>query len=263
MKILIIVPTLNSYKFLPKLVNSLNEQTFKSWRVIFVDGNSSLRHKNWLESLCQKENKFVWIEQKDSRGIYGAMNQGLNNALQDEWVLFWGSDDWCPSKNTLENLNKKIYAFLQERGNINLVICKGTYINSQSNKIGRVSSFSNSKDKLISCKEFRLKLVNGFSPPHQGVVFSPLINKINYYYDEKYKIAGDLDLFFRLSRKNDINILILDLNLVLMSDNGLSSRSIFRKFFEVISIYRSNVDNLFLLAFLKRYIKRIKSIIKK
>ena len=259
MKILLIVPTLNSYQLLPKLVNSLINQTFKSWRVIFVDGSSSLRHKKWLDNLCQRENKFEWVEQKNSLGIYGAMNQGLEKALDDEWVLFWGSDDWCPANNTFEILIKKIHAFLKNTNNINFVICKGTYINPKSNKHGRVSSFINSKDKSISSKEFRLKLINGFTPPHQGVLFPPLVHRIKYFYDEKYKIAGDLDLFFRLSKNCEINMLILDYNLVFMSDNGLSSRSLLRKFYEVISIYKSSVGNLFLWAFIKRYIIRIKT----
>ena len=47
-KILIIVPTLNSYKILQKLIDSLHNQTYKKWRLIFVDGKSDINHKKWL-----------------------------------------------------------------------------------------------------------------------------------------------------------------------------------------------------------------------
>ena len=41
-KILFIVPTLNSYHLLPKLVNSIQNQSFKNWEIIFIDGDSNL-----------------------------------------------------------------------------------------------------------------------------------------------------------------------------------------------------------------------------
>ena len=53
--ILIIVPTLNSYKILPNLVNSLKKQTSDFWRLLFIDGDSNDKHKNYLDSLCSKE----------------------------------------------------------------------------------------------------------------------------------------------------------------------------------------------------------------
>ena len=52
--LLIIVPTLNSHKVLVRLVNSLISQTFKDWRVIFIDGKSSLKHINYLKKLSKK-----------------------------------------------------------------------------------------------------------------------------------------------------------------------------------------------------------------
>ena len=52
MKLLIVVPTLNSYLLLRNLINSLRDQTFKSWRVLFIEGkevpNSNLlEHEAW------------------------------------------------------------------------------------------------------------------------------------------------------------------------------------------------------------------------
>ena len=47
-KFVLIVPTLNSYKILPKLIKSLKNQSFDNWNIIFVDGDSSSKHKKWL-----------------------------------------------------------------------------------------------------------------------------------------------------------------------------------------------------------------------
>ena len=56
--LLIIVPTLNSHKVLVRLVNSLISQKFKDWRVIFIDGKSSLKHINYLKKLSKKDKRF-------------------------------------------------------------------------------------------------------------------------------------------------------------------------------------------------------------
>ena len=102
--ILIIVPTLNSYLVLPQLVNSLNNQTSKLWRVIFVDGKSSTNHKKYLENLTNQNPNFITIDQvEDNPGIYGAMNIGLQYRKKNEWLLFWGSDDLAFNEFTIEN----------------------------------------------------------------------------------------------------------------------------------------------------------------
>ena len=62
-KILIVVPTLNSYILLPKLVDSLKTQTNGNWEVLFVDGNSSKKHRDWLAKVCKEDIRFNWIKQ--------------------------------------------------------------------------------------------------------------------------------------------------------------------------------------------------------
>lgn len=257
MKILIVVPTLNSYQILPKLVKSLNLQTFKEWRVIFVDGESSEKHKKWLKLFCSNNSKYSYVNQKKSKGIFGAMNEGYNLALEDEWVLFWGSDDWCKSPETFENLNNLINNFLDEKENIDFVICKGRYFEISSKKLGRISEFSNLENKLISGSEFRNKLKSGFSPPHQGVLFTPRINRKKFSYDEEYKIAADLEFFLRISKNDDFCVLLLNHELVYMSDNGVSSKAIIKKYREVLKAYKSTFGKVFLLVFLKRYLQKI------
>ena len=36
------------------------------------------------------------------------MNEGFIEAKENEWLIFWGSDDWAFSYNCLENLFNKI-----------------------------------------------------------------------------------------------------------------------------------------------------------
>ena len=261
MEILIIVPTLNSYHLLPKLVKTLQSQSYMKWRVLFVDGNSSKSHREWLYNFCRKNKQFDWIVQKESKGIFGAMNDGIKYCRKNEWILFWGSDDCCPHKNVFQLLVNKFDLFNKKNDLIDLVICKGRYVNTY-NKLGRCSSFENSKTNfIIDGVEFNKFLLNGFSPPHQGVLFSPQIIEANFRYNEKFLIAADLESFLRLSKNNLLKCLVLDLELVQMSDKGVSSRFIFRKLFEVLKAYKISFGNIFLILFFKRYFQRIKSLL--
>ena len=40
-KLLLIVPTLNSYPIICRLINSLKIQKYKNWRVVFVDNSNN------------------------------------------------------------------------------------------------------------------------------------------------------------------------------------------------------------------------------
>ena len=132
-RLLIIVPTLNSYKILPKLTKSLESQTYKNWQTIFIDGNSKREHRYWIESYCRGNKHFSWIEQNDNNhGIYGAMNQGFSLAGKNDWLFFWGSDDWIDSPIVFEELTKKINLFISKEGEPHLVICKGIYFNKST-----------------------------------------------------------------------------------------------------------------------------------
>ena len=89
-KILIIVPTKDSWLKLPSLINSLKEQTDCNFRVIFIDYKSSKKHYKYLNDICNSDQKYTYIIQSENTGIFGAMNEGLNYAEDNEWVLFWG-----------------------------------------------------------------------------------------------------------------------------------------------------------------------------
>ena len=64
---LFIVPTLNSYKDLPKLLISIKEQEYKYWKIIFVDGKSFKSHKKWLKEYCSKDERLITIEENKIR----------------------------------------------------------------------------------------------------------------------------------------------------------------------------------------------------
>ena len=252
----IIVPTLNTYLILPKLINSLKIQTWKDWNLLFVDGDSSKKHFNWIKNSCLSDSRLNLIKQeKKFKGIYGAMNQGFKTIKDNELVLFWGSDDWAISPRVFEDIIFKVNSYKKK---YDLLICRGRYIDFKSKKITRKSNFFENKFlSSLDKKMFRKILFLGMTPPHQATFFTKnAFNKISSF-SENLELASDLDYFLNLSRIDNISILVLNNELVNMSTNGISSQKNILRFKEVFYSYKKFFGIYFFVPYILRYIRRI------
>ena len=258
--LVIIVPTLNSYKVLGKLVDSLISQNYKKWRVIFVDGQSSLEHVTYLNRLCLNDSRFKWVMQEnDYEGIYGAMNQGISYVENNEWVVFWGSDDWAFDENSLKNIISEIRRF--EKFKPYLIVAKGRYIDLRDFKLKRKAQFINLKNKVLSSKKFRCKMFLGNTPPHQTTIFSPRAIKDKIKYQTKFKIAADLDYFLNISLSRNMIICLMNIEIVKIGMGGFSALSNKSRIKEVYKCYEYTFGYFALVPFIFRYIKRVLSLI--
>ena len=258
--LLIIVPTLNSHKVLVRLVKSLISQTFKDWRVIFIDGKSSFKHINYLKKLSKKDKRFLWFTQKENyQGIYGAMNQGINYVKKNEWTLFWGSDDWAFDENSFENIMSQIERF--GKNDPLFIIAKGIYVDLNSYKLKRKSKFVNPKNKFLSSRKFNLLMFLGNTPPHQTTIFSPNAIKEKMLFETKFKIASDLNYFLRVSNYKNIKICLINDEIVKIGMGGFSSQSNLARLNEVYKCYKERFGVFAFIPFVLRYINRIISLI--
>ena len=255
----IIIPTLNSYKIIGKLISSLKQQKFKEWNVLFVDGQSKKKHKSYLKNVCRQDKRFKYVHQKNNtKGIYDAMSYGMKIVDPRHWIIFMGSDDYFPNKLSIS----KLIEVLEEKNNkydiFDVLFCRCVYINN--NKRIRVSSFSeNSFSRIYTNIEIRKKLFWGSSPPHQGTVLSPSVRKINQKFSNEYKLAADLDYLLELSKKSNIRFKSSSIELSNLGSNGVSNKETFQRLFEVIKVYFKYFKLLFIIPFFSRYIKRILS----
>ena len=106
MKFSIIVPLYNVEQYLPKCLESLQQQTYQDFEVICVnDGsmdNSAAIAEEWK---ARFDNQYIIIHQ-ENQGLSAARNTGLN-ASQGDYVLFLDSDDWLES-NALQLLSDNL-----------------------------------------------------------------------------------------------------------------------------------------------------------
>lgn len=106
----IITCTYNSAKFVQDNLDSINNQEFKNFEHILVDGFSNDGTNKILKEYATN-NKNVKIIQSPAKGISNAMNIGINNANGD-YLLFLNSDDFLFNKYALQN----VYNFINQNG---------------------------------------------------------------------------------------------------------------------------------------------------
>ena len=252
----IIVPTLNTYLILPKLINSLKIQTWKDWNLLFIDGDSNKKHFDWIQTICLSDSRLNVVKQEEHfKGIYGAMNQGFKTIKENELILFWGSDDWAISPNAFEDVISEVNSYKKK---YDLIICRGKYIDYKSQKITRNSIFFKNKFLISLNKDmFKKSLFLGRTPPHQATFFNKnAFDKLSSF-SENLELTSDLDYFLKFSCIDNISVLVIDNELVNMSNNGISSRKNKLRFKEVFYSYKNIFGIFFFVPYTLRYIRKI------
>jgi glycosyltransferase involved in cell wall biosynthesis len=248
-KLAIVVPTRNSSALLPRLVQSLQEQTCSDWRVILVDASSLPGERPFLEELVRADARISWVPQAaDGTGIYGAMNIGFRFLQPNEWALFWGSDDWACTPRSLQDALSD--PALQDA---DLVVCRGRYILPDLNgsfRFNRATSFRR-------FGSYWLTLFLGSTPPHQCTLIGPGARHLLKQYDDRFRIAADLDYFLSLARLGPSRVRTSSVCLVDIATGGVSGVEHRRRFQEVVLAYRNAFSFFWPIPFLMRYFQRL------
>jgi len=127
-KIGIIIPNYNYEHTIEKCLESIANQTYRNYEVIFVDDMSTDKSVEIAYRYADKCNmKIVELNQKRYNG--GARNEGYLHLSDDvDYVFCVDSDDWLIDENVLEKINNK----LQKRPDV-LFIGLAQYKNGETN----------------------------------------------------------------------------------------------------------------------------------
>lgn len=122
-KITILTVCLNAEKTIEKTILSVISQTYKNIEYVIVDGESS---DGTLAIIDKYRNKqFVIISEPD-RGIYDAINKGLNMASGD-FLLILGADDSLAGNDVIEKIEHYLTNEYIYYGNVFRTIHKDVY----------------------------------------------------------------------------------------------------------------------------------------
>ena len=237
-KISIITVTKNSEKFLEKNILSVNNQLYKNYEHIIIDGGSTDKTLNIIHKHRKKIKYF--ISEKD-KGLYDAMNKGIKYCSGDI-IGILNSDD-IYYKNALKIVNKYF---------------------SKYQKLDFLFGSVYKYKLLHGYHPEKIKWTFGFYSTHSvGFFIRKNSHKKVGYYNIKYKYSADYDLFYRLIIKNKMSGMATNKNEIFgkFRSGGLSSRIRYFDFLkECNQIRLDNGQNFFIvnLIFLARLIKNIK-----
>ena len=205
----IITATYNAAATLPRLLDSLAEQTCRDFELIIQDGASTDDTVAIAESYRNKLPSLSLVSEPDT-GIYDAWNKALDRRAGQlgQWVLFLGADDNLTDCYVLE----QVAGFLSKVDNgIDFVSCDLIKISQYHNDIFYL--------KLASDPVKALRV--GMPCGHPA-----LFQRSNIFLTTRFfttfKIAGDYDFLIR-ALKNNSNITRFNICAVSMSGDGISS----------------------------------------
>ena len=95
----IIIPNYNKGDYIEECLDSVLNQTYKNWRVYFIDDCSNDTSKNHLKKYSKEEKIKITFLNKNCGPSY-CRNLGIKNS-KSEYIAFLDSDDFWP-KNKLE-----------------------------------------------------------------------------------------------------------------------------------------------------------------
>ena len=172
----IITVTLNAENDLKETIESLKNQEFKDFEYIIIDGKSS----DNTDKLIKINNHIVdkYLIEKD-HGIYDAMNKGLNLATGKYIGFLNAGDKYTPDglKIIHEYLNSKDVDFI----------------------------FGTVKKKILKYGFRKRRIFYNFdfyTSHSSGFFIKKKSQDLLGYYNTKYKISADYDLFYKMIVKN-------------------------------------------------------------
>ena len=175
-KITIITVTKNSEKFIKQNIKSVQNQTYKNYEHIIVDGNSE---DNTIKIIKSYKKKIKLVKNHNDKGLYHAMNVGIKKSSGDI-IGILNSDD-IYFKNSLKLVNK----YFKENKKLDFLF-------------GSVY-----KHRLLH--GYNPSIINwsfGFYTTHSVGFFIKKKSQIKVgLYNLKYKYSADYDLFIRMIKK--------------------------------------------------------------
>ena len=197
----------NGEKFLHESLNSILNQTYKNWEIIFFDNDSNDNSKKILEKFNDKRIKY--FNTAKLLDLYKARNLAVEKC-SGHYISFLDTDDlWTPDK-----LEKQIN-FIKENPEFKIVYSNYYVLENKKNK-----KFVKHKMQLPSGKITK-ELLESYSLGIATVLLEKSIFK-KFKFNDIYNIIGDFDFFIKLSQKFKIGSIQEPLAFYRLHENNFS-----------------------------------------
>ena len=184
----IVIPTYNQSKFLRQSLESVFNQSFKSFEVIVIDNYSKDKTN---EVIKKYKDKIIFKKINNNGVIAKSRNIGIKNST-GTWIAFLDSDDlW--SKNKLH----KVYNYLKEKKETD-VICNNEWVIYDKSSKTKIKSFGPSSSEFYK----KILLYGNRNSTSASVVKSSFLKKNKILFNEKKSFITCEDYCFFLDIAN-------------------------------------------------------------
>ena len=207
----IIVNCYNGEKFLKECLDSIINQTYKNWEIIFWDNLSTDKSKTILNSYLKYSIKYFQSEK--FLKLYNARNLAISKA-SGKYICFLDVDDFW-EKDKIESQVK----FLEENQKYQMVYSNYYTLNQFKKKKFIQNNFILPSGKITS------ELLKKYTI---GILTTLLKRNIfeNQEFNEKYEIIGDFEFFIKISKKINIGCIQKPLANYRIHDENYSKKKI-------------------------------------
>jgi glycosyltransferase involved in cell wall biosynthesis len=178
----VIMPVFNAEKYLSTAIDSILNQTFKSFEfLIFNDGSNDNTH-----SIIQKyqDKRIKYIKNETNLGIVNALNHCFNISV-GKYLIRMDSDDIADKKRIEIQVD-----YMEKNRDVGV---SGSFL-----KI--IDSFEIVK-KPLTDEQIRWWFFKGCPFAHPTVIIrTEVIKRYNLNYREEYRVAEDYDLWWRVAK---------------------------------------------------------------
>lgn len=217
----VITVTYNAGKVIEKTMKSLEEQTFKDFEHLVIDGKSGDDTLAKIRSYDLPQTKII---SEHDKGLYDAMNKGLRNA-KGEYVIFLNAGDAFHQADTLDDYARDAeegYDIIY--GDTVIVDGKGNLIGPRHLSVPEKLTFESFSDGMLIC--------------HQAFLVR---KELAPEYDLGYRFSADYDWCVKCIGKSQTNNYqnLHKVTIDYLSD-GLTDKNKFKSLRERFNIMRKH-----------------------
>lgn len=104
-RVTVVIPTYNRARFIKRAIRSVQEQTYKRWRLLIVDDGSKDRTAKVVKRFLD-DPRIRYVRQKKNKGVCHTLNHALS-LVDTKFFSQLDADDWY-EPDTLETCVKKM-----------------------------------------------------------------------------------------------------------------------------------------------------------
>jgi glycosyltransferase involved in cell wall biosynthesis len=202
------MPLYNCESTLQEAMAGISSQVYKNYELIFIDGGSNDNTQYLIRNFRKDSDQNIHFISEPDRGIYDAMNKGIDMAT-GQWLYFTGGDDTFSSPDVLGQVYE---ALLNEPADLIYGNVRGALSNTKY--------ADDTIDKVLS---------RGIH--HQGIFYNREVFNYTGKYSLRFRVAADYHLTLKVFCNQSFKTRYIDLDIARFGETGLSSSTYDYRFY--------------------------------